>query len=107
MHFYLSAKLKRMTVHCLRENLAVTAGFYFYSCTEAVTSAPTTVRISTNHTVIGKDQDNCGFSQSKPDIIMCEHLLIGYLIYLQGILRCNSFFDETRPFCFLCNNREL
>ena len=94
MHFYLSTKLKRMVVHCLHENLAVTAGFYFYSCTAAVASAPTTVRISTNYTVIGKHQDHCGFPQSKSDI-MCEHLLIGYLIYLQGIVRCNSFFDET------------
>ena len=83
-----------MAVHCLHENLAVTAGFYLYSRTEAVAPAPTTVRISTNYTVIGKHQDNSGFRQSKSDI-MCEHLLIGYLIHLQGILRCNSFFDET------------
>ena len=58
-----------MVVHCLHENLAATAEFYYYSCTEAVASAPTTVRISTNYTVIGKHQDDCGFPQSKSDII--------------------------------------
>ena len=78
MHFYVSPKLKRMVVHCLHENLAVTAGFYYHNCTAAVVSAHATVGISTNYTVISKHQDNCGFPQSKSDIL-CEYLLIGYL----------------------------
>ena len=59
-----------MTVYCFHKNLAKTTGFYFYGCTVAVASTPTTVGISNNYTVTGHHQDNCGFPQSKLAIML-------------------------------------
>ena len=63
-----------MAVHCFYKNLAVVRGFYFYNCTAAIASTPTTVRISTNYTVIGHRQDNCGFPLNKSDIMLSKSI---------------------------------